>query len=126
MNNLFTSIQALQRRLTEAGVRSIVIGGVAVGIWGEPRVTRDADLKILLERKDAEFLLAILNPGYDSLLPDPRATIQRQAMLFVKDGDETRLDLLLADTPYDIGAVCRGHAIEECLASRSLSAAPRT
>lgn len=112
MNNLFTSIQALQRRLTEAGVRSIVIGGVAVGIWGEPRVTRDADLKILLERKDAEFLLAILNPGYDSLLPDPRATIQRQAMLFVKDGDETRLDLLLADTPYDIGAVCRGHAIE--------------
>lgn len=29
MNNLFTSIQAMQRRLTEAGVRSIVIGGVA-------------------------------------------------------------------------------------------------
>lgn len=51
MGNLYSSIQNLQKRLTEAGIPSIVIGGVAVGVWGEPRVTRDADLKILLNVK---------------------------------------------------------------------------
>lgn len=96
MNNLFISIQSLQRRLNNAGVQSIVIGGVAVAVWGEPRVTRDADLKVLLQRNDADFLLTILNSGYDPLLPDPRNAIQRQAVLFVKDADNTRLDLLLA------------------------------
>jgi hypothetical protein len=112
MGNLYTSIRTLQIRLADAGVPSIVIGGVAVGVWGDPRVTRDADLKVLLEREDADRLLAILEPGYDSLLPDPKEAVRRQAMLFVQDADNTRLDLLLADTPYDVGAVARGCMIE--------------
>jgi len=112
MGNLYTSIQALQKRLAEADVPSIVIGGVAVGVWGDPRVTRDADLKVLLGREDADRLLTILEPGYASLLPDPKEAIRRQAMLFVQDADDTRLDLLLADTPYDVGAVARGRTIE--------------
>jgi hypothetical protein len=44
MDNLFQSIQTLQRRLNDAGIPSVVIGGVAVAVWGEPRVTRDVDL----------------------------------------------------------------------------------
>jgi len=70
MGNLYSSIQALQKRLADAGVPSIVIGGVAVGVWGDPRVTRDVDLKVLLGRQDADRLLTILQPGYVSLLPD--------------------------------------------------------
>jgi hypothetical protein len=112
MGNLYTSIQALQKRLADAGVPSIVIGGVAVGVWGDPRVTRDVDLKVLLGRQDADRLLTILQPGYVSLLPDPKEAIRRQAMLFIEDADKIRLDLLLADTPYDAEAVARGRAIE--------------
>lgn len=112
MGNLYTSIQNLQKRLVDAGIPSIVIGGVAVGIWGEPRATRDADLKIFLERKDADRLLAVLQSGYVSLLPNPLEAIRRQAMLFVQDTDSVRLDLLLADTPYDITAIRRGRSIE--------------
>ncbi len=48
MDDLFRSIQALQKRLGAAGIPSIVIGGVAVAAWGDPRVTRDVDLKVLL------------------------------------------------------------------------------
>ncbi len=112
MGNLYTSIQNLQKRLVDAGIPSIVIGGVAVGVWGEPRLTLDADLKILLERKDADRLLTVLKPEYVPLLPDPKEAIRRQAMLFVQDADNVRLDLLLADTPYDVAAVERGRAIE--------------
>ena len=77
MPNLFTSIQKLQERLSDAGIPSVVIGGVAVVIWGDPRLTRDADLKTLLERKDADRLLAVLAPHYVSLLPDPREALRQ-------------------------------------------------
>lgn len=33
-------------------------------------------------------------------------------MLFVQDSAQTRLDLLLADTPYDVQAIRRGQTVE--------------
>ncbi len=42
MESLVRSIRRLQQRLLEADIPSIVIGGVAVALWGEPRLTRDA------------------------------------------------------------------------------------
>jgi hypothetical protein len=47
MDDLLRSIVALQRRLRDTDIPSIVIGGIAVATWGEPRVTRDVDLKVL-------------------------------------------------------------------------------
>ncbi len=68
METLFRSIQTLQRRLNKAGIPSVVIGGVAVATWGNPRVTRDVDLKVLLGREDADRLLALLSRDYALLL----------------------------------------------------------
>ena len=87
-----------------------MIGGVAVAIWGEPRVTRDVDLKVLMGRDEAEQLLAALAPDYVSLLSDARTALRQQAMVFVQDAAGTRLDLLLADTLYDVLAVYLLHA----------------
>lgn len=112
MESLVRSIQRLQQRLQEADIPSVVIGGVASALWGEPRVTRDVDLKILLGRDEADRLLAVLTPDYTPLLPDPRRALKEQAMLFVRDPAETRLDLLLADTPYDVQAIRRGRIVE--------------
>jgi hypothetical protein len=112
MENLVQSIVALQQRLNDARIPTVVVGGVAVAAWGDPRVTRDVDLKVLLERDDADRLLAVLSPGYTSLLPDPRQALKKQAMVFVQDETGTRLDLLLADTPYDVVAVQRGRDVE--------------
>ena len=112
MENLLQSVRALQRRLSDAGIPSIVIGGVAVAVWGEPRVTRDVDLKVLLGRDDADRLLAVLAPDYVSLLADPRKALRQQAMVFVQDPAGIRLDLLLADTPYDVLAIQRGRDVE--------------
>jgi hypothetical protein len=109
MEQLFRSVKALQQRLTDAGIASIVIGGAAVGMWGDPRVTRDVDLKVLLKREDADRLLALLAPDYVSLLSD---ALRKQAMLFVEDAAGVRLDLLLADTPYDVEAIRRGRDVE--------------
>ena len=73
MENLFHSIQTLQKLLIDVGVPSIVIGDLAVAAWGEPRVTRDADLKVLLSRsrEDADQLLEMLPDDDKSMLPLP-------------------------------------------------------
>lgn len=112
MENLIQSLRALQQRLSDAGILSIVIGGVAVAVWGEPRLTRDVDVKVLLERDDADRLLDTLASDYTSLLADPRQALRQQAMVFVQDALGTRLDVLLADTPYDVLAIQRGRDFE--------------
>jgi len=61
MDNLFHTIQTIQERLLEANIPSIVIGGMAVAAWGEPRLTRDVDLKVLLSRQEADRLLEVLS-----------------------------------------------------------------
>ncbi len=112
MESYFQSIINLQKYLQQARIASIVIGGVAVASWGEPRVTRDVDLKIQLARQDADRLLKLLTTGYTSLLPDPNETLRKQALIFIQDELGTRLDLLLADTPYDEAAIQRGREVE--------------
>ncbi|MGE5224205.1 MAG: hypothetical protein ACM3PY_17345 [Omnitrophica WOR_2 bacterium] len=112
MDNLFQSILSIQKRLLNEDIPSIVIGGMAVAAWGEPRLTRDVDLKVLLGRQDADQLLAVLSTNYKPLVPNPRETLRRQALLFIQDSLGTRLDLLLADTPYDVTAIQRGRDVE--------------
>ena len=112
MENLFQSVVALQERLRRAGVPSAVIGGIAVGVLGEPRVTRDVDVKVLLTRQDAARLLDILSPDYISLRPDPLRALQRNGFLFVQDKLGTRLDLLLAEIGFDEEAIRRARPVE--------------
>ena len=112
MESPFQSIQILQRLLSEASVPSVVIGGVAVGAWGEPRVTRDVDLKVLLSRQDANRLLNLISDDYEPLMEDPYETLRKHALVFVKDSLGTRMVLLWADTPYDVAAIERGREVE--------------
>ena len=67
MANLFESLVSLQALLNRAGISSAVIGGVAEGVRGEPRVTRDVDVKVLLGRDDARRLVEILKSTYTAL-----------------------------------------------------------
>jgi len=112
VKNLFESIISLEERLHHAGISSVVIGGVAVGVWGEPRVTRDVDVKVLLGRNHASRLLEILGADYMPLQSDPLPALTRTGILFVQDKSGTRLDLLLSDTEFDIQAIHRAKVVE--------------
>lgn len=54
-------------RLNQAGIRHLVGGSIASGVWGDPRQTNDADLEVWLNPrlKDA-FLRACSDPYYVS------------------------------------------------------------
>ncbi len=112
MENLLQSIAILQRRLAEAGIPSAVIGGVAVGVWGNPRVTRDVDIKVMAQRNEAHRLWSVLSADYTPLIENPSLSLQRLGFVFVQDAFGTRIDLLLADTPYDATAIQRARDVE--------------
>jgi hypothetical protein len=107
----FQGVMQLQKRLTEAGIASAVIEGLAVAVWGEPRLTRDADVKVSLQREQASHLLRLLSPGYTFLSNKPEQTLRRMGFLFVQDATGLRLDLLLADTPFDVQAIQRARPV---------------
>lgn len=111
MDNLFRSVVDLQSRLRASGILSAVIGGVAVAVWGEPRVTRDVDIKVLLGRDAAPRLLEAIGPDYISLQADPLAALARSGVLFVQDPQGTRLDLLLSDVSFDAEAIQRAKEV---------------
>jgi hypothetical protein len=108
MDNLLLSIQRIQKILNDSSIPSIVIGGIAIAAWGEPRLTRDVDLKILLSREETELLLGILETGYKMLIANPGEALRKQGLVFIQDDLGTRLDLMLADTLFDRLAIQRG------------------
>jgi hypothetical protein len=67
MNNLIDSVIAFQDSLKKQGIPVMAIGGIAVAVWGEPRLTRDIDMKVLVSREGVEVWLdkEKLLPGAD-------------------------------------------------------------
>ncbi|MGB0386210.1 MAG: nucleotidyltransferase [Ardenticatenaceae bacterium] len=112
MQTLIQSAAQIQKRLDEADVASAVIGALAVSIWGEPRLTRDADLRVFLQRDQADYLVGLLEPDYVCLASEPENTLRQMGFLFVKDSAGVRIDLMLSDTIFDEEAIYRARSVE--------------
>lgn len=110
--NLVKRAALAQLALSDAGIDSIVIGGLAVAIWGEPRLTRDVDLKVLLQRDRADELVKALPSGFRCLADHPEATLRRVGFLFAQDAAGVRIDFLLAETGFDVEALSRKRQVE--------------
>jgi hypothetical protein len=46
MNRLAVALTSISRELDELGARWALVGGLAVSIWAEPRLTRDVDVAV--------------------------------------------------------------------------------
>jgi len=112
MDSLVEALVQLQTRLEEAGIPSAAIGGLAVGAWGKARLTRDADLKILLRRGDRKRLLDLLKPDYRPITPDPDSALRNNGILFVHSPGGLRIDIFLADIEFDETLIGRAQLVE--------------
>lgn len=82
-----TEIERVLRALEAAGVRYLVVGGVAVVLHGHPRFTADLDLAIALEPANVHAAFAALaGLGY-------RPRVPVSAALFADTGERQRLVL---------------------------------
>lgn len=65
------SIEVIVRALNDAGVRYLVVGGLAVNAHGYSRMTRDIDIVIQLEPGNTRRGLdALLGAGYCLMIPE--------------------------------------------------------
>jgi hypothetical protein len=101
----------LQQDLEEAGLPSIVIDGLVVGVWGEPRLTRDIDVKIMAGRADRGRVLEKLS-HLTPLNADSDEALRRNGIAFFQDDTGVRIDIMLADNQFDETAIGRAQMIE--------------
>lgn len=112
METLVDAVINLQKRLEDANVPSVLIGGLAVSVWGEPRGTHDVDVKVLLRRDEGQKLLDVLGEEYTPLHADALRALRINGIMFVHDQSEIRIDLALRDTDFDESAIKRGQMME--------------
>jgi predicted nucleotidyltransferase len=95
-------VGSLLRRLTEAGVDYVIVGGVAVVLQASPRFTRDLDICYATAQENLERLAGVLIDlgailrGVDEDLPfvPDTTTLKRTQILTLSTG-EGNIDLLV-------------------------------
>ena len=109
--------QELMARIAASlNVRKIpymIIGGQAVLLYGEPRLTRDIDVTL---GTDVSRLSDVLRTAEDigvTPLPDNMEDFVRRTMVLPTQHSETgiRVDFIFSFTPYEIEAIARGHKV---------------
>ncbi|MBI5711885.1 MAG: hypothetical protein HZC38_00440, partial [Chloroflexi bacterium] len=112
IEELLRVLVELQAKLEVANIPSALIGGLAVGAWGNPRLTSDIDIKVLLRRAERKRLLALLGKDYRSLHADPDNALSQNGIVFVLSPDGKRIDIALADTSFDEELIARAQLVE--------------
>jgi hypothetical protein len=99
----------LAAALDEADIPYMVIGGQAVLVHGEPRLTRDIDVTVALGVEGLDRLLATVDQAGLQPLPDDPAAFARETMVLpaIDPGSGIRVDLILSFTTYELEAIER-------------------
>jgi predicted nucleotidyltransferase len=101
---LAEAVPRIVEALARSGYRHALIGGVAVGVWIEPRATKDIDF-LVDARSDGvdELVLAARSAGFEAH-PDEVQRLRRSHMTRVwtsdSEGEPLMIDLLLNEHPF--------------------------
>lgn len=99
-----------QANLSALGLASIVIGGLAIFRWGEPRATRDADLTVLCPLGEEAATIRSVLSRLEGRIPDAAEFAMNSRVLLLKASNGTPIDLALGSFPFEHRAVARGSA----------------
>jgi len=70
MHSFLDTLTTLRDTLTAHGIPYVLIGGIAVQHWSEPRFTRDIDATIVVQPGNEEEALAVLTTVFTPRVPD--------------------------------------------------------
>jgi predicted nucleotidyltransferase len=99
--------------LDERHVPYMIIGGQAVLIYGEPRLTRDIDVTLGVGPDRLVDLLAFAHScSWRVLVENPEEFVRRTLVLPLEDSQSSiRIDLIFSFSPYERQALERVHKI---------------
>ena len=77
------------------------MGGLAVQRWGEPRLTRDVDLTLLVGFGSEESYIDPLLKEFGARVEEPRQFALEHRVLLLRDANGVPLDLALGALPFE-------------------------
>ena len=91
----------------------MIIGGQAVLLYGEPRLTKDIDITLGVDVDHLETLIEINKEiSLDILCEDPVSFVKETMVLPAKDkATGIRVDFIFSFTPYERQAIGRGKTV---------------
>ncbi|MCR4439795.1 MAG: nucleotidyltransferase [bacterium] len=100
------------RFLEDRGIPYFLIGGLALQHWGEPRLTRDVDITVLMspEKLDA-FVDAVLSQ-FAPRISDAREFALQHRVLLVQTGQRLPIDISLGIPGYEEEALQRAAEVD--------------
>jgi hypothetical protein len=115
MRALFREAAELQSTLENEGWEFFFVGGIAVQIWGEPRLTTDLDLTVFTglvnEADQVERLLELFESR--DMSPEAAAEFSRTArILLLKTQSGTEIDLMLSGLA-DLGTELERSSVQQ-------------
>ncbi len=107
MNPIYAAAFELEAFCARQAWRFCFIGGLAVGRWGEPRLTFDADLTLLTGFGTEEPYVEALLARFEARLPDARRFALDTRVLLLRAPNGVPLDVALGAMPFEARAVLR-------------------
>lgn len=114
-NPLIQSLKEACLFLEDAGIEYMLVGGLAVGIWSEPRATVDIDFLVSIKMGDFDLLKQRLEgSGRFIFIHDKPMTFKNISLLraTLKSNTDLSVDLLLADDDFKKEALRRKEVIK--------------
>jgi predicted nucleotidyltransferase len=104
------AIEAVQRLLVKFENRGVIIGGIAVGFLGKPRLTEDVDALFLLSVHDIhQFLESARVENIQPRIPNAGKFARKNHVLLLQHSPtQTNIDISLGILPFEEEMVERG------------------
>lgn len=111
-NRLLAAAAEIQAFCTSAAWKFCFIGGVAVQHWGEPRLTRDADLTVFTGVGDEPHYVDVLLASFAARIEGMRDFALRHRVVLLRASNGIPLDVSLGALDFESAAVEKSVFVE--------------
>lgn len=109
LSPLFPALRAVSELLKKSRKQGMVIGGVASSLLGQPRLTVDIDVTVIVDDEDVDqFLIQAATEGLSPRGPHSTEFMRRSAMLLLRhDATGVPIDINQGRLPFELLAAKR-------------------
>lgn len=110
--SLLHAAAEIARFLEDRAVPYFIIGGLALQHWGEPRLTRDVDITVLVSPEELEAFVDAVLAHFQPRISDARDFALRHRVLLIQAQDGVPIDISLGIPGYEEEALVRAVEVE--------------
>jgi predicted nucleotidyltransferase len=107
MTKLEAAVVEVASFLEERPISYMLIGGLAVSLWGEARATLDADFSLWVEPSNLEGVVADIIARFRPIPSDPLSFVATSKVLPIMTSSGIRADLVFASMASERSVIAR-------------------